>query len=159
MTFGGNSFNFFPENQLTKFIAVPIKFQWRNVRYPPLGWTPLTHALTNWTWSYRLYPAKTGSLPVPPSPRTPPRSRPFGHQSDPPTFVCGSTPMKIGIFGKSRNINVVACARILLQHACISAYPVHGVQWHSHCIPESVDLWNFEWSLRINVKNINIRNA
>jgi len=28
MTSGGNSFNYFPENQLTKFIAVsPLKFQ------------------------------------------------------------------------------------------------------------------------------------
>jgi len=41
MTSGGNNFNYFPENQLTKFIAVPLKCQWRNVCHPP-RWTPLT---------------------------------------------------------------------------------------------------------------------
>jgi len=40
MTSVGNNFNYFPQNQLTKFIAVPLKFQWRNVRHP-LEWTPL----------------------------------------------------------------------------------------------------------------------
>jgi len=27
MTSGGNNFNYFPENQLIKFIAAPLKFQ------------------------------------------------------------------------------------------------------------------------------------
>jgi len=27
MTSGGNNFNYFSENQLTKFIAAPLKFQ------------------------------------------------------------------------------------------------------------------------------------
>jgi len=37
MTSGDNNFNYFPENQLTKFIAVPhpLKFQWRQVRHSP----------------------------------------------------------------------------------------------------------------------------
>jgi len=47
MTSGDNNFNYFPVNQLTKFIAVsPLKFQWRNVRHSPLGWTPLTKSST-----------------------------------------------------------------------------------------------------------------
>jgi len=42
MTSGGNNINYFPDNQLTKFIAVhPLKFQWSNVRHSPVGWTPL----------------------------------------------------------------------------------------------------------------------
>jgi len=36
MTSGGNSFNYFPENQLTKFIAVPPKISMtQRASFPP----------------------------------------------------------------------------------------------------------------------------
>jgi len=44
MTSGGNNFNYFPENQLTKFIAVPRKISMTQRASFPLGWTPLMAA-------------------------------------------------------------------------------------------------------------------
>jgi len=41
MTSGGNNFNYFPENQLTKFIAVRPKVSMTQ-RVSSPGWTPLT---------------------------------------------------------------------------------------------------------------------
>ena len=57
MTSGGNNCDYFPENQLTKFIAVPLqkKFNDATCVTPPLGWTPLAKstesvALTAFNW-------------------------------------------------------------------------------------------------------------
>jgi len=44
MTSGDNNFNYFPENQLTKFIAVPPKISMTQRASSPLGWTPRARA-------------------------------------------------------------------------------------------------------------------
>ena len=45
MTSGDDSFNYFPENQLTKFIAAPPPYNFIDAKCViPLGWTPLSVA-------------------------------------------------------------------------------------------------------------------
>jgi len=57
MTSGDNNFNYFPENQLTKFIAVPPpKISMTQRASSPLGWTPLRISLPlNLAVNWRLH--------------------------------------------------------------------------------------------------------